>query len=147
MLLRHAPDTPRAVRRRIASQQLAHARQKLYPPPLPQPLRLLDGERGDLHPEPRRGTLRRVALGGVAAQEALKAISGQFTPLRQWLYVDAAEAGPRADAPLPAADVAPTGSRYDGQVAVFGAALPIARATRTICAAGISVVLVELRSP
>ncbi|XP_060555523.1 ubiquitin-like modifier-activating enzyme 6 [Ruditapes philippinarum] len=31
------------------------------------------------------------ALGGIVAQEALKAITGKFTPLKQWLYLDAIE--------------------------------------------------------
>jgi ubiquitin-activating enzyme E1 len=62
------------------------------------------------------------ALGGVAAQEVIKAISHKFAPIRQWLFLDAAEALPAADAPLPAADVAPTGSRYDGQIVCFGRA-------------------------
>ena len=59
-------------------------------------------------------------LGGIAAQEAIKAITGKFTPIHQWLYMDAAEAAP-IDA-LPAADLAPRGDRYDGQTAVFGRA-------------------------
>jgi ubiquitin-activating enzyme E1 len=59
------------------------------------------------------------AIGGVVAQEVLKAASGKFTPINQFLYFDAMEALPT---PLPSeADCAPTGSRYDGQVAVFGA--------------------------
>eukprot|EP01046_Picozoa_sp_COSAG06_P022250 COSAG06_NODE_1714_length_8624_cov_12.847977_1_plen_2251_part_00 len=33
-------------------------------------------------------------MGGIVAQEALKAISGKFTPLRQWMYVDTAEVVP-----------------------------------------------------
>lgn len=58
-------------------------------------------------------------LGGVAAQEVLKAISGKFMPIRQFLYFDGMECLPN---PLPsAADCAPKGSRYDGQIAVFGA--------------------------
>lgn len=30
-------------------------------------------------------------IGGVVAQEALKAVSGKFTPLKQWLHLDAIE--------------------------------------------------------
>lgn len=60
-------------------------------------------------------------VGGIAGQEVIKAVSGKFMPVRQWLYHDAAEALPySADAPLPAAEVAPAGTRYDGQIAVFG---------------------------
>uniref|UniRef100_A0ACB8FSS8 Uncharacterized protein n=1 Tax=Sphaerodactylus townsendi TaxID=933632 RepID=A0ACB8FSS8_9SAUR len=31
------------------------------------------------------------ALGGVASQEVLKAVTGKFSPLQQWLYLDALE--------------------------------------------------------
>jgi ubiquitin-activating enzyme E1 len=58
------------------------------------------------------------ALGGIVGQEVLKACSGKFTPLGQWLYWDAEEALP--DPPLGPAAVAPLGSRYDGQIMVFG---------------------------
>lgn len=58
-------------------------------------------------------------LGGVAAQEVLKAVSGKFMPIRQFLYFDCMECLP---VPLPSGtECAPRGSRYDGQVAVFGA--------------------------
>ena len=59
------------------------------------------------------------AVGGLAGQEVLKAASGKFSPLRGWLYFDVAEALPAA--PLPPAETAPRGCRYDGQIAVFGA--------------------------
>ncbi|XP_042310273.1 ubiquitin-like modifier-activating enzyme 7 [Sceloporus undulatus] len=58
-------------------------------------------------------------IGGLAAQEVLKAASGKFTPLDQWLYFDAYECLPE-DVQLTAEDCAPCDSRYDGQVAVFG---------------------------
>jgi len=62
------------------------------------------------------------AVGGIAAQEVLKAVSGKFMPVRQWLYFDAVEVLPGdGDTPLPADEVAPRGSRYDGQIAVLGA--------------------------
>ena len=63
-------------------------------------------------------------IGGIAAQEVLKGVSGKFTPLRQWLYFDAVEALPAlpSDAAAAAADTSPAGSRYDGQIAVFGRA-------------------------
>jgi hypothetical protein len=44
-------------------------------------------------------------VGGVVGQEALKAVSGKFMPIMQWLYYDAVEALP--DEPLPAEEVAP----------------------------------------
>jgi len=62
------------------------------------------------------------ALGGFAAQEVLKACSGKFTPIKQFLYMDAAECLP--DTLLPMSEVSPTGSSmYDSQVAVFGISL------------------------
>jgi len=57
-------------------------------------------------------------FGGVVGQEVVKACTGKFHPLFQWFYFDSAESLP--DEPLSAAEVAPTGSRYDGQIAVFG---------------------------
>ncbi|KAI1234347.1 hypothetical protein IHE44_0003389, partial [Lamprotornis superbus] len=61
-------------------------------------------------------------VGALAAQEVLKAITRKFQPLNQWLYFDALEclALPGA-AELTETDCAPRGSRYDGQIAVFGA--------------------------
>eukprot|EP00768_Dysnectes_brevis_P008299 gnl/Dysnectes_brevis/742_a815_3218.p1 GENE.gnl/Dysnectes_brevis/742_a815_3218~~gnl/Dysnectes_brevis/742_a815_3218.p1 ORF type:complete len:995 (+),score=447.52 gnl/Dysnectes_brevis/742_a815_3218:51-3035(+) len=59
-------------------------------------------------------------VGGWAAQEALKAVSGKYMPIRQFYYFDCFEALPEA---LPTTeDAAPRGCRYDGQIAVFGAA-------------------------
>jgi ubiquitin-activating enzyme E1 len=67
-----------------------------------------------------RGMLCAMAtvLGGFVAQEVLKACTGKFTPLRQHLYFDALEALPSGG--LSEADCAPTGSRYDAQIAVLG---------------------------
>ncbi|KAF7249672.1 Ubiquitin-like modifier-activating enzyme 1 [Varanus komodoensis] len=59
-------------------------------------------------------------IGGLAAQEVLKAASQKFTPLNQWLYFDAFECLPQEEQ-LTAEDCAPRNSRYDGQIAVFGA--------------------------
>ncbi|XP_007639315.1 ubiquitin-like modifier-activating enzyme 7 isoform X3 [Cricetulus griseus] len=60
-------------------------------------------------------------LGGVAAQEVLKAISGKFMPLDQWLYFDALECLPEDEELLPnPEDCHPRNCRYDGQIAVFG---------------------------
>ena len=36
-------------------------------------------------------------MGGVVAQEVLKAVTGKFTPLQQWLYLDASHALPESD--------------------------------------------------
>ncbi|KAA1074144.1 hypothetical protein PGT21_008632 [Puccinia graminis f. sp. tritici] len=57
-------------------------------------------------------------IGGYVAQEVLKACSGKFHPTFQYLYFDALEALPTE---LPTeADAQPIGSRYDGQIVVFG---------------------------
>ncbi|KEI40633.1 uncharacterized protein L969DRAFT_85846 [Mixia osmundae IAM 14324] len=58
-------------------------------------------------------------LGGFVGQEVLKACSGKFHPTVQHMLFDALEALPEG---LSEADVAPTGTRYDRQVAVFGKA-------------------------
>ncbi|KAG8893299.1 hypothetical protein FRB99_002069, partial [Tulasnella sp. 403] len=59
-------------------------------------------------------------IGGFVAQEVLKACSAKFHPMVQHLYFDSLESLP---ANLPTeADAAPIGSRYDGQIAVFGKA-------------------------
>lgn len=59
-------------------------------------------------------------LGGVASQEVLKACSGKFSPLKQWLFFDAHEC---LTGPVTPEDAAPQNSRYDGQIAVFGKGL------------------------
>lgn len=58
-------------------------------------------------------------FGGIAAQEVLKAVSGKFNPVQQWMYFDSLESLPTSTKRSP--DLCkPTGSRYDGQIAVFG---------------------------
>ena len=58
-------------------------------------------------------------FGGLAAQEVLKSVSGKFNPIVQWLYFDALEALPTSV--KRSEDLCkPIGSRYDGQIAVFG---------------------------
>uniref|UniRef100_A0A8C1K0L7 E1 ubiquitin-activating enzyme n=1 Tax=Cyprinus carpio TaxID=7962 RepID=A0A8C1K0L7_CYPCA len=62
-------------------------------------------------------------IGGLAAQEVVKACSGKFTPLRQWLYFDALECLPQENDGVLSEDAcAPRDSRYDGQISVFGSA-------------------------
>ena len=63
----------------------------------------------------------QAVIGGMVAQEVLKACSGKFVPIVQYLYFDSLESLPEN---LDAAEsnFAPRGSRYDGQIAVFGAA-------------------------
>eukprot|EP00937_MAST-01D_sp_MAST-1D-sp2_P004652 g4652.t1 len=70
-----------------------------------------------------RGALSPMAalVGGVVGQEVLKACGGKFTPINGFWYFDAAECLPAAA--LEAAEYAARGDRYDGQTAVFGAAL------------------------
>jgi len=59
-------------------------------------------------------------IGGFVAQEVLKACSAKFHPMQQNMYFDSIESLPTN---LPSeADCQPTGSRHDGQVAVFGKA-------------------------
>ncbi|KAG2151964.1 hypothetical protein BD769DRAFT_12898 [Suillus cothurnatus] len=57
-------------------------------------------------------------IGGFVAQEVLKACSAKFHPMLQHLYFDSLESLPTT---LPnEQDCQPLGSRYDGQIAVFG---------------------------
>eukprot|EP00921_Rhytidocystis_pertsovi_P024098 GHVQ01038698.1.p1 GENE.GHVQ01038698.1~~GHVQ01038698.1.p1 ORF type:complete len:1312 (+),score=137.52 GHVQ01038698.1:60-3995(+) len=57
-------------------------------------------------------------MGGIAAQEVIKAVSKVFTPIRQFFYLDASECLPSK---LPSAsECGLAGSRYDGQIRVFG---------------------------
>ncbi|XP_053551798.1 ubiquitin-like modifier-activating enzyme 1 [Bombina bombina] len=61
-------------------------------------------------------------IGGLAAQEAMKACTGKFMPVMQWLYFDALECLPEenVDVVLTEEKCSPRNSRYDGQTAVFG---------------------------
>uniref|UniRef100_A0A671UEV6 Ubiquitin-like modifier-activating enzyme 6 n=1 Tax=Sparus aurata TaxID=8175 RepID=A0A671UEV6_SPAAU len=68
-----------------------------------------------------RGTLPPLAaaVGGLASQEVLKAITGKFAPLQQWFYLDAIEVvGPLQS--VPAEEFFPRGDRYDGLRACIG---------------------------
>lgn len=57
-------------------------------------------------------------FGGVVAQEVVK-FTGKYSPLKQWLHLDAFEALP---SPRPASDdCAPRQSRYDDLIAMYGA--------------------------
>ncbi|KAI9367367.1 hypothetical protein BJX61DRAFT_528761 [Aspergillus egyptiacus] len=68
-----------------------------------------------------RGDLNPLAafFGGIAAQEVLKAVSGKFGPVQQWLYFDSLESLPTSVTRSEEA-CKPLGTRYDGQIAVFG---------------------------
>jgi len=66
---------------------------------------------GDLSP-------MNAVLGGFVAQEVLKACSAKFHPTFQHMYFDSLESLPNS---LPSEEECkPIGSRYDGQIAVFG---------------------------
>ncbi|XP_039706393.1 ubiquitin-like modifier-activating enzyme 1 [Pteropus medius] len=62
-------------------------------------------------------------IGGLAAQEVMKACSGKFMPIMQWLYFDALECLPEDKEALAEDKCLPCQNRYDGQVAVFGSDL------------------------
>lgn len=59
-------------------------------------------------------------IGGIVAQEVMKACSGKFHPIYQWLYFDAVETLPGEEDSITEEDAAPINSRYDGQIAVYG---------------------------
>lgn len=67
---------------------------------------------GDLNP-------MAAFFGGLTAQEILKAVSGKFNPIQQWMYFDSLESLPESTKRSEEL-CAPVGSRYDGQIAVFG---------------------------
>lgn len=68
-----------------------------------------------------RGDLGPMAafFGGLAAQEVLKAVSGKFHPIVQWLYFDSLESLPTSTKRSEEL-CKPLNTRYDGQIAVFG---------------------------
>ena len=68
-----------------------------------------------------RGDLSPMAafFGGLAAQEVLKSVSGKFHPIKQWLYFDSLESLPEKSK-RSEEQCKPLGTRYDGQIAVFG---------------------------
>uniref|UniRef100_A0A7N6C3K4 E1 ubiquitin-activating enzyme n=1 Tax=Anabas testudineus TaxID=64144 RepID=A0A7N6C3K4_ANATE len=63
-------------------------------------------------------------IGGLAAQEVMKACTGKFMPIMQWLYFDALECLAEDEGVvLTEEECAPRNCRYDGQIAVFGTKL------------------------
>uniref|UniRef100_A0A646QDP3 E1 ubiquitin-activating enzyme n=1 Tax=Hemiscolopendra marginata TaxID=943146 RepID=A0A646QDP3_9MYRI len=62
----------------------------------------------------------QAVIGGVVAQEVMKACSGKFHPIYQWLYFDALECLPEEDSSIKEDLFKPIGCRYDSQIAVFG---------------------------
>lgn len=81
-------------------------------------------------------------MGGVVGQEILKACSGKFSPIHQWLYYDAVEALPKE--PLPPEEVAPQGNRYDGQIMVIGRTLHANLAKQTLFLVGAGAIGCEM---
>ncbi|KAJ9576560.1 hypothetical protein L9F63_025543, partial [Diploptera punctata] len=53
-------------------------------------------------------------------ESVMKACSGKFSPIYQWLYLDALECLPLDLTEVSEEDCKPTQSRYDAQIAVFG---------------------------
>ncbi|KAL6059320.1 E1 ubiquitin-activating protein [Balamuthia mandrillaris] len=58
-------------------------------------------------------------LGGIVAQEVIKACTQKFTPIRQWFFFDASECLPKHHSSAPEEYIS-QGTRYDGQTAIFG---------------------------
>lgn len=94
------------------AQEIAKTQQE--PPELDEKLikELSYQARGDLSP-------MAAFFGGLAAQEVLKSVSGKFHPIQQWLYFDSLESLPTST-PRSEELCKPLGTRYDGQIAVFG---------------------------
>ncbi|CCK71076.1 E1 ubiquitin-activating protein UBA1 KNAG_0G00180 [Huiozyma naganishii CBS 8797] len=60
-------------------------------------------------------------FGGLVAQEVLKACSGKFTPLKQYMYFDSLESLPDSEKFKRTEETTkPINSRYDNQIAVMG---------------------------
>ncbi|XP_067683201.1 ubiquitin-like modifier-activating enzyme 1 [Haliotis asinina] len=59
-------------------------------------------------------------IGGVTAQEIMKACSGKFSPIFQYMYFDAIECLPEDREILTEEECRPRDTRYDGQRIVFG---------------------------
>jgi len=62
----------------------------------------------------------QAVIGSMAAQEVMKACSGKFMPLMQWMYFDSLESLRENEEEIPDSNFAPVNSRYDAQIAVFG---------------------------
>nr|XP_039247456.1 ubiquitin-like modifier-activating enzyme 1 [Styela clava] len=72
------------------------------------------GARGDLCP-------MQAVIGSITAQEVMKACSGKFNPIKQFLYFDALECLPEdGEEKLDEGSCTAIGDRYDAQIAVFG---------------------------
>lgn len=69
---------------------------------------------GDLAP-------MQAVIGGIVAQEVMKACTGKFMPINQWFYFDSFECLPEEESNFPdQSNCLPINSRHDRQIAVFG---------------------------
>eukprot|EP01156_Anaeramoeba_ignava_P017709 Anaeramoba_ignava/a89852_693.p1 GENE.a89852_693~~a89852_693.p1 ORF type:complete len:664 (+),score=187.61 a89852_693:633-2624(+) len=60
-------------------------------------------------------------FGGVIGQEVIKACSGKYTPIQQWMYYDATECLPKDYLKMPKEEFIPkTATRYATQISVLG---------------------------
>jgi ubiquitin-activating enzyme E1 len=59
-------------------------------------------------------------FGGIAGQEVVKAATGKFHPIHQWLLFESLESAPEFKLETRASFAAATPSRYSDQIAVFG---------------------------
>ncbi|XP_078494377.1 ubiquitin-like modifier-activating enzyme 1 [Ciona intestinalis] len=62
----------------------------------------------------------QAVIGGIVAQEVMKACSGKFMPIKQYFYFDALECLPEEGQDENMESYQTSGSRYDGQIAIFG---------------------------
>jgi len=62
----------------------------------------------------------QAVMGSMAAQEAMKACSGKFMPVMQWMYFDSLESLKEEGQDESEDQYQPQNSRYDSQIAVFG---------------------------
>jgi len=69
---------------------------------------------------PSSGDLCPIAtiLGGLAANQCITAITGLWSPINQWFFIEATRALPKQQ--LKETDIKLNGTRYDGQIAVYG---------------------------
>jgi hypothetical protein len=85
-------------------------------------------------------------LGGVVAQECLKSLSGKFTPIQQWLLVDAIELLPTSFADIDALRRAhaPQGTRGDAMRVCVGDRLTHALARAQLFMIGVGAIGCEM---
>ncbi|SCU79074.1 LAFA_0B00540g1_1 [Lachancea sp. 'fantastica'] len=122
--LYHQGQLPRSVNKEDAAEVVKIAKELAQEQPL------VLGEDVDVNQElieelsfQSRGDIPAVVafFGGLVAQEALKACSGKFTPLKQYMYFDSLESLPDPEKfPRTEETTRSINSRYDAQIAVFG---------------------------